>query len=547
MHSSKALSIRWQLRLLLLALAVPFAGFLAISSSRQAFQDREQAGQEMLSVARLTAARLDDHIGDIAQVLAVLATVVDPTMEAVDKNDALLNSLSSRLPPQINNLSVWTASGQNAGTLDRRLRLAGINVADRKFFRDALEAPGLAIEAPIASFSNGRIVGIFAIRIERKGHVVGVVAVSAQLQDLQSLLAPTGAIPSGGVVTVTDARGVVLARSIDPDQWIGKSLLQSGGGVAQSRQLHDGVRDGPSADGVERIAGFTVASRVPWLVYVGLPTKVALAPVHTRLFENIAAGAVMMAVAMWLAASVARRIAHPLQQLEVDARELEQGQLSHRSVVHGAQEITSLANTLNRMAESLQQRTQMLESSKESLRRLAQHDALTGLPNRALFIERLERSLRRAVKQRMPFALLFLDLDHFKEVNDGFGHERGDELLKDIARCLETTVRSTDTVARLAGDEFTVILDSVAGVDEVSCLAAALVECARSSIDQHGHKVCVTTSIGVALSETEDTVATILARADAALYEAKRLGRDRYRIAAGVAGQAGAAMQRLGN
>ena len=127
MHSSKALSIRWQLRLLLLALAVPFAGFLVLSASRQALHDRKQVGQEMLGVARLTAARLDDYVGDISQLLEVLSAIVDPTLEAAEKNDALLNDLSGRLPPQINNLSVWTATGQNAASLADYPRLIWVS------------------------------------------------------------------------------------------------------------------------------------------------------------------------------------------------------------------------------------------------------------------------------------------------------------------------------------------------------------------------------------------------------------------------------------
>src|SRR5206468_4081250 len=97
------------------------------------------------------------------------------------------------------------------------------------------------------------------------------------------------------------------------------------------------------------------------------------------------------------------------------------------------------------------------KATEQRLRDLAELDILTGLPNRGLFMDRLQQSMLRSVRQGQPMALMFLDIDHFKRINDTLGHEAGDDLLKDFAHRLAATVRKSDTVARLAGDEFTVI------------------------------------------------------------------------------------------
>ena len=162
------------------------------------------------------------------------------------------------------------------------------------------------------------------------------------------------------------------------------------------------------------------------------------------------------------------------------------------------------------------------------LRRLAEFDTLTGLPNRALFSDRLQQAMARAARGKL-MALLFLDIDHFKTINDTLGHAAGDELLKTFAARMQGTVRESDTVARLAGDEFTIILEGVRDVDDAKMLAGKLVVALRQPIELAGRKVEVTASIGVSLNvagESDD--AALLRRADAALYEAKRRGRNGY-------------------
>ncbi|MEO7980405.1 MAG: EAL domain-containing protein [Sporichthyaceae bacterium] len=160
--------------------------------------------------------------------------------------------------------------------------------------------------------------------------------------------------------------------------------------------------------------------------------------------------------------------------------------------------------------------------------RLARHDALTSLPNRTLFLDRVEQAVRRAQRSGSALAVLFLDLDGFKGVNDRFGHAEGDELLKVVAARLVGCVRAVDSVARLGGDEFAVLLEGVEDVAELDILCQRLLAALRREIRVMGHEVVVGASIGVALGTPEDDAPGLLRNADMAMYRAKALGKDRF-------------------
>jgi diguanylate cyclase (GGDEF)-like protein/PAS domain S-box-containing protein len=164
---------------------------------------------------------------------------------------------------------------------------------------------------------------------------------------------------------------------------------------------------------------------------------------------------------------------------------------------------------------------------EDRLRQMAELDSLTGLPNRSLFLDRLQQALLRAERGHRLIALLFVDVDHFKSVNDTRGHATGDQLLKVFAERMQATVRKSDTVARLGGDEFTVILEDIQDVQDAHALAQKLIERARTPVPLEGGPLSVSASIGVAMSVRGDLDGlALLHRADTALYEAKRRGRD---------------------
>ena len=173
-----------------------------------------------------------------------------------------------------------------------------------------------------------------------------------------------------------------------------------------------------------------------------------------------------------------------------------------------------------------------LKQVERRLIELARVDTLTALPNRLAFNEYLPNAIARARRTGSAIALMFLDIDHFKSINDTLGHAAGDEVLSEYARRLLACVRSTDTVARLAGDEFVIVLENLSTQEAAAAVARKIVGRIHAPAFQiDGRLLEVTTSIGIAFHEaTDSSVAAeeLLARADAALYSAKAAGRNRF-------------------
>ncbi len=165
------------------------------------------------------------------------------------------------------------------------------------------------------------------------------------------------------------------------------------------------------------------------------------------------------------------------------------------------------------------------------LQHLAHYDALTELPNRLLFRERLSDMLTRAERHGNVLALLFIDLDRFKPINDTLGHQAGDELLQRVAGRLAGCVRASDTIARLGGDEFTVLLDDLHGPDEAGIIARNILDALERPYILHGEAQFISASIGIACYPSDSADAeTLLRQADMAMYRAKQEGRNAYRF-----------------
>jgi diguanylate cyclase (GGDEF)-like protein/PAS domain S-box-containing protein len=171
-----------------------------------------------------------------------------------------------------------------------------------------------------------------------------------------------------------------------------------------------------------------------------------------------------------------------------------------------------------------------LEASRRELERQVRVDALTGLANRRRFEEDLDRALVRLARHGTPLALMYMDVDHFKRINDTQGHAAGDQVLCTFARRLAGSVRATDLAVRLGGDEFAVIVEGTRLPDDVEAVARKLVAEMREGIDIDGTMLLATTSVGIAYADAPTDAVTLKAVADAALYEAKRAGRDTWRI-----------------
>ncbi len=168
------------------------------------------------------------------------------------------------------------------------------------------------------------------------------------------------------------------------------------------------------------------------------------------------------------------------------------------------------------------------KEAQEIISRMAFFDGLTGLANRSLFFDRLEHAIANASRDSSRLALIFLDLDHFKTINDTLGHPTGDLLLSAVGHRLKQVLREGDTIARIGGDEFTVLIEDVEAQEEVERIATKLLGCFREPFEI-GQELFVTASMGIVLSQgAEHTAEMLLSHADTAMYSAKESGRNAY-------------------
>lgn len=227
-------------------------------------------------------------------------------------------------------------------------------------------------------------------------------------------------------------------------------------------------------------------------------------------------------IAMTASIVLSRGLIQPILELTEGAEAIGEGKLDHRIAIDTDDELEILADSFNAMAEKRQQ-------IEAALRDQAHHDKLTKLPNRHLFDDRLAQALIQAKRHKRSFAIHLLDLDGFKKVNDTLGHPVGDELLKAVATALTGCVRTSDTVARMGGDEFTVIQtefkDRQGAVDVATRIVTALSQ--PFKLGDHVTQIGVT--IGIAIYPTDGADAGQLQQnADLALYVGKAKGKNRY-------------------
>ncbi len=170
-----------------------------------------------------------------------------------------------------------------------------------------------------------------------------------------------------------------------------------------------------------------------------------------------------------------------------------------------------------------------VKHNEEELMHRAYHDPLTKLPNRHLFMDRLEQVVNRAGRKRAKFAVMFIDLDNFKNINDSLGHDVGDMLLKEFSRRLVHCARDVDTVSRIGGDEFTIILEAVEKEEEIGIVASRIQKRMAEPYSLNGNELYITVSIGIAIyPENGETAAGLLKNADLAMYHVKETGRNNF-------------------
>ena len=407
---------------------------------------------------------------------------------------------------------------------------APADLAHEAWFRGGLEGPYLdTVPRSLDSRSvkgdgPDRFVDL-AVPVVNEDDVVGVLGAHlswAWAEDAErTLLAPLRQ-RRGAELFVVSADGVVV---LGPPELAGKQLDVPS--VREARAGHTGYTVAFWPDGKEYVTGFTAGPRGTqppasnWLVLARQDAALAFAPavdLQRRLLVYGAATALGFMLLAWFGAGW---LATPLKELSAAADQLERGTGGGRLLPTSDRyaEVASLTSSLSALLERLRQ-------NELRLRTLALHDSLTGLPNRVLLRERLRQAISSSRRNSRAAALLILDLDHFKDVNDTLGHPIGDRLLAEAARRLSTCVREMDTIARLGGDEFALLLLDMKHASDVSAVARKVVSEVTRAFHIDGEHVFVGASVGIAVCGADGTDPDELLRhADLALYSAKAAGR----------------------
>ena len=283
-----------------------------------------------------------------------------------------------------------------------------------------------------------------------------------------------------------------------------------------------------NAKGVEEAVAIVSVPSAEWFVVARLPTAEAFEPV-TRVQQYILRNSVVVSLAFLVLASLGlAHVFRPLRRTAEHADRMTRGECPLEPLpVLRNDEVGHLTAAFNRLLRKLSE-------SQAALAQAAHHDALTGLPNRMLLADRLSQARVLAQRKGSRIALLFLDLDGFKPINDSLGHEAGDEVLRLVAGRLSGCVRASDTLARVGGDEFVILMGDLDSQAEQAAarVAAKCIEALAEPFPVQGESCRLGVSIGIALGDGEGAANTLLLQADQAMYRAKESGRGRYVIAA---------------
>jgi diguanylate cyclase (GGDEF)-like protein len=322
-------------------------------------------------------------------------------------------------------------------------------------------------------------------------------------------------LPQGWLVAVLDSAGNIVGRSRDADRFVGEKAVPEV--QAERKKSSEGRFLSVTKDGVPVFTAYSNSKRWGWSVVVGAPRESLSQEVLDQLALVLIGIVVAFGAGLWLARAISLRLLESVGQLNRAALSVSKGE----DVQIPTLQLRETEAVLGAMVEAAK--------AMKQVKFLAQHDALTLLPNRLLFDEVAERSLALSGRQDQTLALLALDLDGFKAVNDTLGHAAGDEVLKAVAQRTLKTIRASDIAARIGGDEFILLL---VGVGATQAMDTAQRIIALLSEPYTGIDVPVSASVGVALyPDSGANLKSLAAAADQALYTAKASGKRRAVLA----------------
>ena len=526
-----------------------------------------QAGRNLLTSTELLGRRFSFAIDDMAADVLVLATMPSSALIAQSQDDAKTEVERARLAQVFSSFMLHHPEYLQARLISRDhfglekvrfdreahgfVEVQGENLQEKGQFAYVFETlalpPGRLYLGPItinrehgAHYAEGKPILRLATPVATpSGNVVGVVVLDVDLAVLLKLLQAD--LPPSYEMYLANEWGDFLVHP-DPSLTFGfdkgrRVFLQDS--FAVTKPLFDRAKESVLVNGlanpeqapnevlafVRRPFGASAGNRFI-VLGLGKPLSGVLAGANLLGDRIVRMVLISSVVALVLAILFARALTKPLQILTQAATHFFAEDTIEALPLKRTDEIGVLARCFDRMRSEIKSQVDALHDKQHRLAHLANHDILTSLPNRMLFMHKLEAALHDAAANGERLAVLFVDLDRFKQINDQFGHSVGDAVLVAVARRLQQMLSSGQTVARLGGDEFIVLVEGSHSADSAPDLAAMIVRALDDDLPVDGKHMTVGASVGIAEFPQDGTSAhDLLLNADAAMYAAKSNGR----------------------
>lgn len=503
MSSGKAATVRSRLTLLVAACIVPMALMAAALIVYGYQRESTQLVRDTVATARALSSVVDRELAAVESALQVLAT--SPHLNSGDLaafHAQAMDALSIRAGDNIVLADTggrqWVNTFRSFGAPLPHVAMPQLQkvldsrqpVVSDLFVGPLMRRPALSVSVPV--FRDGRVhynlsMGFFPDRL-------------SAILDQQRL-------PPGWIGELFDGGGNLVARTHQPERFIGQRAVSSLAEVMRASAA--GSLETLTAEGVPVISAFSRSAVSAWTVVISIPRETFTAQLEQSLGWLVAGTVALLGGSLVLAWGLGGRITGAFRGLSGHALHVGCGQAVTIPSFH--------LREADEVGEALMQASRVLQRARHD----AHHDALTGLGNRTLLKEIVDRQLALSRRQGGEMALLYIDLDDFKPVNDRFGHAAGDELLRAVAERLRAGIRGSDLAVRLGGDEFVVAMFTT-GAGAAEGVAEKLVESLSRPYAIAGSGIRISVSIGIASCVGgQSTSERLLEQADAAMYRAK--------------------------
>ena len=520
--------------LVLLSIAVITATSLLLARGKT----RDILGAEQYATLTGAGAYIDRDIESKKVLLQSIAEDIPANVTSDISTVQQYISSRTSLREAFSNVVAFDPTGNIIASINARKPGESINVSERDYFRDTIAYHEGVVSAPFKSRLSGRPVVLLTQPItDAAGRLLFILGGSLDLSSPR-IFGQLQALHPGktGYLWLLAGDGTIILHP-DTKRILQRVDLEEGGmtePTANSLAGFEGWTQGKTKSGIEAILTYRRLRTNDWIIASVYPIEEAFEPIDQVRGPALAAALAVAGFAGIMGWLGVARLLRPLSAL--------QRHIAKLSNDSGDMEVFNVRrqDEFGDLSRAFFELSKKRASAEAALEMLAMTDPLTGLSNRRMFDSAIALAYARAERSKGTLAVAYLDIDHFKAINDSMGHGVGDLVLIEFARRLRAAVRITDTVVRIAGDEFTVIFESFTEGIDPDALGCKIIEAMAAPMRIEGQELEVRASVGICAGITAGVqLADFIRRADAALYKSKQGGRGRYfvdLISADIAG-----------